>query len=78
MTSAGGRWKADWTSDAKCSFARRKNDAGASCLRPVESWAVYEGALVRAILFLKFENIEPLENSSHDGWRKQSSRAVAL
>jgi predicted amidophosphoribosyltransferase len=26
----------------------------------VKSWAVYEGALVRAILLLKFENIEPL------------------
>ena len=26
----------------------------------VRSWAVYEGALVRAILLLKFENIDPL------------------
>jgi competence protein ComFC len=26
----------------------------------VKSWAVYEGALVRAILLLKFENIDPL------------------
>jgi predicted amidophosphoribosyltransferase len=26
----------------------------------VRSWAIYEGALVRAILLLKFENIDPL------------------
>jgi predicted amidophosphoribosyltransferase len=26
----------------------------------VRSWAVYEGALVRAILLLKFENIDSL------------------
>ena len=32
----------------------------------VRSWAVYDGALVRAILLLKFENID----CSRDGWRK--------
>jgi competence protein ComFC len=38
-----------------------KNDAwGGYAFDRVRSWAVYQGALVRAILFLKFENIEAL------------------
>jgi predicted amidophosphoribosyltransferase len=33
---------------------------GAYAFERVRSWAIYEGALVRAILLLKFENIDPL------------------
>jgi len=35
-------------------------DWGGYAFDRVRSWAVYEGALVRAILLLKFENIDPL------------------
>jgi competence protein ComFC len=37
-----------------------KNEWGGYAFDRVRSWAVYEGALVRAILLLKFENIDPL------------------
>jgi predicted amidophosphoribosyltransferase len=33
------------------------------------SFAVYEGALVQAILLLKYEQIEPLGRGSRSGWR---------
>ena len=37
------------------------NDEWGGCaFERVRSWAVYEGVLVRAILLLKFENIDPL------------------
>jgi ComF family protein len=36
------------------------NEWGGYAFDRVRSWAVYEGALVRAILLLKFENIDPL------------------
>ena len=63
----------DWASDDEVFVCPTcKNEAwGGYAFDRVRSWAVYEGALVRAILFLKFENIEPLgENSSHNGSRK--------
>jgi hypothetical protein len=40
----------------------------------VRSWAVYDGALVRAVLLLKFENID----CSRDGWRKLQWTAAPL
>jgi competence protein ComFC len=52
----------DWASDDEVFVCPTcKNEAwGGYAFDRVRSWAVYEGALVRAILFLKFENIEPL------------------
>jgi hypothetical protein len=54
--------ESDWTSDDEvfvCPTGKNEAWRGYAFDR-VRSWAVYEGALVRAILFLKFENIEPL------------------
>jgi predicted amidophosphoribosyltransferase len=39
---------------------------GGYAFERVRSWAIYEGVLLRAILLLKFDNIEPLENCSRD------------
>jgi predicted amidophosphoribosyltransferase len=36
----------------------------------IRSWAIYEGTLVRAILLLKFENIEPWAKCLRDRSRK--------
>lgn len=54
--------ESDWTSDDEVFVCPPcKNEAwGGYAFERVRSWAVYEGALVQAILFLKFENIEPL------------------
>jgi predicted amidophosphoribosyltransferase len=43
---------------------------GGYAFERVRSWAVYEGALVRAILLLKFENIDPL-GKLFAGWLAQ-------
>jgi hypothetical protein len=43
---------------------------GGYAFERVRRWALYEGALVRAMLLLKFENIEPQVNCSRDGSRK--------
>jgi hypothetical protein len=54
---AGGDWA---SADEVFVCPTCKNDAwGGYAFDGVRSWAVYQGALVRAILFLKFENIEP-------------------
>jgi predicted amidophosphoribosyltransferase len=54
--------ESDWTSDDEVFVCPAcKNEAwGGYAFDGVRSWTVYEGALVRAILFLKFENIERL------------------
>jgi ComF family protein len=43
---------------------------GGYAFERVRSWAVYEGALVRAVLLLKFENIDPL-GKLFAGWLAQ-------
>jgi ComF family protein len=52
----------DWESDDEVFVCPTcKNDEwGGYAFERVRSWAVYEGALVRAILLLKFDEIDPL------------------
>lgn len=54
--------ESDWASDDEVFVCPTcKNEAwGGYAFDRVRSWAVYQGPLVRAILLLKFENIDPL------------------
>jgi predicted amidophosphoribosyltransferase len=67
-------------SDAETFLCRTcvNDEWGGSAFDRVRSWAVYEGAVVRAILLLKFENIDPLGKLFAKWLEGSGRRAEAL